>query len=222
MATKKKTKKQTGPTRESIMASYMEHVLEQEHPPKSVYKFCKEQKIAEDEFYRLFGSFKGLRSEIWNAFFDQTLSLIQKQNAYDGYENKDKLLTFYFTFFELLTANRSYILLALDPHQDWMQNITQLSGLRSRIKEYAAGLIENANEQKQIKVLKQPVSVFSEGTWLQTLFILKYWMEDSSPAFEKTDLVIEKSVRAIFDLFDTKPLESLLDFGKFLWKDKMN
>ena len=47
-------------------------------------------------------------------------------------------------------------------------------------------------------------------------------MEDSSPSFEKTDVVIEKSVRAIFDVFETTPLESVIDFGKFLWKDKMN
>ena len=47
-------------------------------------------------------------------------------------------------------------------------------------------------------------------------------MEDSSPSFEKTDVVIEKSVRAIFDVFETTPLESVIDFGKFLWKDKMS
>ena len=46
-------------------------------------------------------------------------------------------------------------------------------------------------------------------------------MDDRSPSFEKTDLVIEKSVRAIFDVFETTPLESLVDFGKFMWKEKM-
>ena len=47
-------------------------------------------------------------------------------------------------------------------------------------------------------------------------------MSDNSPGFEKTDMVIEKSVRAIFDIFETTPLESVIDFGKFLWKEKMN
>lgn len=46
-------------------------------------------------------------------------------------------------------------------------------------------------------------------------------MEDTSSSFEKTDLVIEKSVRAVFDLFETTPLESVFDFGKFIWKEKM-
>ena len=110
----------------------------------------------------------------------------------------------------------------LKEHGDMMKNLSQLKSLRSHIKEFAAGLIEQKNEEKSFKILKQPVSVFSEGAWLQTLFIIKYWMEDTSASFEKTDVVIEKSVRAIFDVFETSPLESVLDFGKFLWKEKMN
>ncbi|MFT6930871.1 MAG: hypothetical protein ACJAQ7_002366 [Sediminicola sp.] len=47
-------------------------------------------------------------------------------------------------------------------------------------------------------------------------------MNDSSPAFEKTDLAIEKSVTTIFDLFDNTPLESILDFGKFLYKENFS
>jgi hypothetical protein len=46
-------------------------------------------------------------------------------------------------------------------------------------------------------------------------------MEDSSAGFEKTDVVIEKSVTTIFDVFENTPLDSLLDFGKFLYKEKM-
>jgi hypothetical protein len=50
---------------------------------------------------------------------------------------------------------------------------------------------------------------------------IKFWLDDSSAAFEKTDLYIEKSVNASFDLLNTIPLESVLDFGKFLVKEKM-
>ena len=46
-------------------------------------------------------------------------------------------------------------------------------------------------------------------------------MDDNSPQFEKTDVAIEKSVNTIFDVFDNTPLERVLDFGKFLFKEKM-
>ena len=207
-------------TRESIISLYMEQVLNHEKIPTSVYKFCKEHNLEEAQFYSFFGSFEGIQLEIWNSFYRQTIQLINKDASYIAFPNKEKMLTFFYTFFEVLTLNRSYVLFALNENKDMLRNLRQLKGLRMHIKEFAARLIEETNEGKNIKILKKPVSIFSEGAWIQTLFLLKYWMEDNSQAFENTDIAIEKSVRAIFDLFDTSPLESVLDFGKFLWKEK--
>jgi hypothetical protein len=61
-----------------------------------------------------------------------------------------------------------------------------------------------------------------ESSWIQFLFTLKFWLDDNSPSFEKTDLFIEKSVKASFDLMQIAPMESLIDFGKFLFKEKMH
>lgn len=219
---KNKTSKTKAITKDVIISAYMEYILMHEKSPKSVYKFAKEHAMTEAEFYKFFGSFENLQQGIWSAFFDNAMKLGQKTPEYATFNNQEKMLTFFFTFFELLTANRSYVIFALQQHGDMMKNLSQLKALRSNIKEFAATLINQKNEEKSYKILKQPVSVFSEGAWLQTLFIMKYWMEDNSSSFEKTDVVIEKSVRAIFDVFETTPLESILDFGKFLWKEKMN
>jgi hypothetical protein len=60
-----------------------------------------------------------------------------------------------------------------------------------------------------------------ESAWIQFLMILKFWMDDESPAFEKTDIFIEKSVKAGFELMNITPIESVIDLGKFLFKEKM-
>lgn len=221
MATTKKTTAAKKITKQQIIDTYMHTVLEQEKVPVSVYKFAKDNGFTEAEFYKHFGSFDGLKAEIWNTFFTMTMDLAHKNKDYEGFENQEKMLTFFYTFFELLTANRSYVLFALKEHKEVMKNMQQLSGLRKKIKVFASELIEDKNDEKQLKILKQPATIFSEGAWLQFVFILKFWMDDNSPAFEKTDLVIEKSVRAIFDVFATTPLESVIDFGKFLWKERM-
>ena len=54
------------------------------------------------------------------------------------------------------------------------------------------------------------------------LFLLKFWMDDDSPSFEKTDALIEKSVRAGIDLTENLPTESLFDLGKFVFKEFRN
>jgi len=52
------------------------------------------------------------------------------------------------------------------------------------------------------------------------MLTMKFWLEDSSPSFEKTDIFIEKSVNTTFDILDIAPLKSVIDLGKFLFKEK--
>ncbi|WP_405198103.1 TetR family transcriptional regulator C-terminal domain-containing protein [Christiangramia sp. LLG6405-1] len=209
------------PSEDKLIAIYMDYVLVNESTPRSVYKFAKENDITEQEFYEFFGSFDGLRKKIWDKFFDNTLSVMEKSPDYHSFSNREKLLTFFYTFFEVLTANRSYVLYALSEHKDRMKNLEQLKGLRRKMRSFAKELISDGNSEKSFKLFEQSESIFSEGVWVQFLFLLKFWMEDNSPSFESTDVAIEKSVHTVFDLFDNTPLERVVDFGKFLWKERM-
>lgn len=221
MATAKKTSAKKKITKQQIIDSYMAYVLENEKMPVSIYKFSRENGFGEQDFYTHFGSFEGLKSGIWTTFYEMTMDLSEKNKDYDQFSNQEKMLTFFYTFFELLTANRSFVLFSLTLEREKLKTLQQLAPLRKKVKAFASELIEEKNDEQQLKFLKQPAIIFSEGAWLQFVFILKFWMDDNSPSFEKTDVVIEKSVRAIFDVFATTPLESVVDFGKFLWKEKM-
>ncbi len=204
-----------------IISKYMTYVLDHDGYPKSVYKFCKDVKIKEEDFYKFFGSLDGLNKNIWNAFFTNSIDAIAKNKEYDSFSSRDKMLTMFYTLFEMLTLNRSYVLFALKHSEIPLKNLRQLKGLRMHIKDFAATLIEEDNDESKFKFTKNPVSIFSEGAWLQFLFLLNFWEGDESPGFEKTDIAIEKSVNTIFDLFDNTPLNNVLDFGKFLWKEKV-
>lgn len=220
MPAKTKTKKKLD--QHKLICLYMDYVLTHEKYPKSVYKFAKDHDFEENDFYQFFGSFEALRNGIWTAFFENTTSLMHKNEEVSQYGSREKMLTFFFTFFEILSANRSYVLMALAEHEDMMKNMNQLKGLRKNIKSFAKELIEDDNDDKKFNFLKNSESVFSEGAWIQFLFLLKFWKDDTSPNFEKTDVAIEKSVNTIFDVFDNTPLEKVFDFGKFLYKEQMN
>eukprot|EP00035_Acanthoeca_spectabilis_P027799 m.467892 g.467892 ORF g.467892 m.467892 type:complete len:218 (+) comp26986_c0_seq1:180-833(+) len=206
-------------TKETITSMFMDYVLEHEKVPKSVYKFCKVNKIDESDFYIYFGSISAIQNGIWSSFFNNTISVIEKNKEYVGFTNRDKMLTFFFTFFEVLTLNRSYVLFVIENSESSLKNLGQLKSLRKEIKEYAKGLINDGNENKNLKITKHNPQLFSEGAWLQFMFLLNFWKSDDSAGFEKTDVAIEKSVNTIFDVFDNTPLENLLDFGKFLYKE---
>lgn len=215
------SKKSTKMGKDKIVEKYMEYVLEQDRVPQSVFKFTKEIGVKESEFYEHFGSIAGIQKAIWTTFYDHTMALLQKNKDFAGYANREKMLSFFYTFFELLGLNRSYVLFALSGHANMLKNFEQLKGLRKQIRGFATDLIDEGNADKQLRITQHNPVVFSEGAWVQTLFLLKFWMEDDSAGFEKTDLAIEKSVNTIFDVFDNTPLESLIDFGKFLFKENL-
>ena len=221
-ASKKPTRKK-GIDKTTVMAAYMNYVLNHDKTPNSVFKFCVDESISEQDFYSLFGSLEAVRKSIWNTFHINTLEVINNDKSYASYTNREKMLTYYYTFFEVLKLNRSYVLFTLQDHsnQNMLKSLEQLKGIRKHIKAFASELIEESNENKQLKITKHNTTIFSEGAWVQFLFILKYWMDDESAGFEKTDVIIEKSVNTVFDVFETTPLESVIDLGKFLWKEKM-
>ncbi|SDL52775.1 DNA-binding transcriptional regulator, AcrR family [Salinimicrobium catena] len=221
MATTKKTTKKEKLTRERLIALYMDQVLETGTTPKNIYKFTKDNNLKEEDFYSFFGSFAALQKGVWERFFEHTTEVMQKSEEYSGFSAREKLLTFYYTFFEILSANRSYVLFSLKQEKGALKKLQQLTGLRKRVKEFSRDLIRESRFAEEERTIKTPGSAFAEATWLQLLFLLKFWMDDSSLQFEKTDVAIEKSVNTVFDLFDTTALERVLDFGKFIWKEKM-
>ncbi|MDR6966046.1 hypothetical protein J2X31_000039 [Flavobacterium arsenatis] len=205
-----------------IITLYMDYVLEKNKAPENVYLFCKEHGIEESEFYTFFGSLDAIKQEIWVKFFENAIVTINIEEAYAGYSEKNKLLTLYFTLFEIFTLNRSYIVYSLKENKEGLKNLQALKAFRKQFKDFVGGIMNSNSEEKENRVKKITKPVFAEGAWIQFLFILKFWLDDTSKGFEKTDILIEKSVNTSADLMDTKPLESLLDLGKFIWKEKFN
>ncbi|MBP1224680.1 TetR family transcriptional regulator C-terminal domain-containing protein [Flavobacterium sp. 1355] len=208
-------------TKEYIVSLYMDEVLETQKKPVSVFHFVKGKDFTEAEFYNFFGTLEGLEKEIFRMFFANTVDLLHKNTDYPEYTMKNKMLSFYFTFFEVLTANRSYVLQSLKSHQNPIRNLTQLSLLRESFKEYVSEILTDDYRLEQEKLQKYQEKTIQETAWLQLMMTIKFWADDSSPAFEKTDIFIEKSVHASFELMNVAPLNHLIDLGKFLFKEKI-
>jgi hypothetical protein len=214
--------KKTKINKENLVALYMDAVLDHNEVPQSVYSFAKMNHFEESEFYRFFGSFEALEAAIYELFFEKTMKTLDKSKEYKDYDAMNQLLSFYFTFFGNLTANRSYVSKSLQMEMGGLNQMKKLKTLRKKflnfIDELDLGVIDIKN--KRIDDIKD--SVVNESYWIQMLVTLKFWLDDDSADFEKTDLFIEKSIAASFELANTKPLKSVVDFGKFLFKEKIS
>jgi hypothetical protein len=212
--------KKKNSTSTDLISYYMEYTLEHDAAPKSVYIFAKKYNFQEEIFYKYFGNFDALEQTIFITFFDNTITLLEKSDDYKSYESRNQLLSFYYSFFELLTANRSYVVHALDDNKNNLTKSKSLKALKHSFTKYIESLNIPLLEIKQETLDKIQNTTLKETAWLQLSLTMKYWLKDTSPSFEKTDVFIEKSVNTSFDILNTKPIKSIIDLGKFLYKDK--
>lgn len=205
-----------------IITLYMDYVLEHNQQPKSVYSFSKSNNFEESKFYEFFGTFEAIEKHVFKAFFNNTLKVLDKSKEFQSFDARNKLLSFYFTFFENLAANRSYVVYALNRHKNKMKNLTQFSELKKSFVSFIDGLNIETLDIKQEQIDKFQHRAIQESAWAQLLITMKFWLDDTSPSLEKTDIFIEKSVNTSFDVLNIAPLKSVIDFGKFIFKEKMN
>lgn len=200
----------------------MDSVLTHHAEPKSIYLFCKENKIIESDFYNSYGSIEALKEDIWIKIYKNTAANLTADDKFEAYTNRNKLLSLYFTMFEVMTLNRSYIYFTLKENKNGLKNLKQLKGLRALFKGFINQIIDEDEDLKNEQIQRITKPLYAEGAWIQFMFLLKFWLDDTSKGFEKTDIMIEKSVKAVLDVLDTTPLESLIDLGKFIYKERFN
>lgn len=207
---------------QDIVTFYMNFVLEHNKKPNTVFELAKAYNFEESKFYEFFGNVQAVENHVFTLFFENTIHVLKKSDDYKKFDSRNQLLSFYFTFFENLTANRSYVSFVLKNHSSGLKSLKQLQGLRNHFTSYVKNLDVALVDIKNDKIEAIQMKSVAEVAWMQLLLTMKFWLEDGSPAFEKTDIFIEKAVNTSFDLLDIKPFKSVIDLGKFLLKEKMN
>jgi len=207
-------------SKQDIINWYMDYVLEHNENPKTVFAFAKMNNFEEASFYKYFSSFEAIERGIFETFYSHSITALEKSEDYEIFDARNKLLSFYYTFFENLTANRSYVKHVLDKYSSNLKGLKMLNGLKKHYTKYVGSLGIQMLDLKYEKIEKFQDNALKESAWLQLLLTIKFWLDDTSVSFEKTDIFIEKSVNTTFDVLDIAPVKSVIDLGKFLFKEK--
>jgi len=212
-------------TKQKIQNAYIDYVLTEGKKPASVFFFAKKNKFAEEEFYKHFGSFNSIDGAIWADLFTETIKEVKEQEVWAGYSSREKALSFYYSFFELLKAKRSFVTYSMAHFKKGLKTPEQLKESKQIFEEFSIELIQEGLESGEISDRKFISDRYKDALWIQVAFLLNFWIKDYSLGFEKTDEAIEKGVNVTFDLFQRTPIDNLLDYGKFLAQNagfKMN
>ena len=202
--------------KKEILKSYVSYVSIKSKRPKSFKSFAKRLNIEEKALYSYFSNFDQVEAEVYTYFMKRTIKLLRKEKFDD---KNEFLLALYYTFFEHLTAIRTYIKTIAKIHFKKYEKLKTLTPLKqlfiSHLEEHSVG---------QSIPLPDPIGKFQnkiwkEAAWSHFMFVFAFWLKDKSPGLEKTDMLIEKSLRLIKDLEHSPITDSALDFGKFMFKE---
>ena len=206
--------------KKEIREAYIKYWLENGKRPVSVYTFVQQLGIPEAGFYGHYASFDAVEKDIWRAIFEETLEKLKADETYRSYGVREKLLAFYFLWVQELRGHRSYILLQRERYLVPGTHLDKLDSFRTAFYDYIRELIKEGYQTGEVKERKFISDQYVHGFWAQALFVLRYWIKDDSERFEMTDAAIEKAVNLSFQLISSGTLDSILDFGKFVFARK--
>lgn len=218
---KNPTKSKT-PNQARIKELYREYLLMEDKKPSSVFVFCKKIGIKESEFYKSYSSFESIEKAVWSDHFKNVTSRLAGDEKYATFSVKEKILTFYFALFEAFKMDRSFLILQL---KSWKNPATVpafLKNFHQLLTDWSKVVIEEGIQSGEIAKRPYVSQYYDHLLWMHFLFVLKFWSQDESEDFEKTDVAIEKSVTLAFDLIGKGILDNAVDFGKFLYQTSKN
>jgi hypothetical protein len=209
------------PITQTMQAAYLDYVLTHGQQPVSVYAFAKSQGLDEAAFYQEYNNFTALEQGIWAGFFTATEARLAAETAYKGYNVREKLLAYLFTWVEVLTPYRSFILYAAEQNkQTPLMAPASMSLLKKHFIGFADDLVNQGLDSGELVSRPLLSDRYSEGLWTQLLFVTSYWAKDTSKGFEQTDAAIEKAVRLGFELMGQNVMDAATDLAKFLWQSR--
>ncbi len=211
--------KKKNPTKIDILTLYMEFVSEFRMRPDNISDFCNNVNLKESDFEKHFSSFKKVEKTVFKELFKNSIEVLEESEDFAAFDGKNKLLSLYFTFFENLNLNRAYMEVVLKGCSNHLKSHKSLTGLKKQFIGFI-NTLELSESFLPIEGLeKVQQTVVSQTAWVQFLVTIKFWLEDKSESFEKTDIFIEKSINTSFELLENKFLKNAFDLGKFVYKE---
>jgi Tetracyclin repressor-like, C-terminal domain len=207
---------------EKIKNAYLEYVLENGKKPATFFAFAKKTKLKEAELYEYYTSFEAIEAELWASFFNEAVATAQGDAAYQNYSIREKLLAIYYTWAEVLKANRSFVVYSYHTFgQPLVKSRPQeLKVWRESFLSFAKGIIMEGEESREIVSRKVISDRYPEGLWLNTIYLLDFWVKDTSRNFEMSDTAIEKTVNVIMNLMSRSIIDNVLDLAKFAYQNR--
>ena len=197
-----------------IKEIFVQFVIEKGQFPNSLTELSRYGDLDQDKFSVIADSIQELTQIVWRDIIKDTIILTDSDSQYESVDVKDKVLSFYYNHIEDLSRFRSFAVISLGISGQWKLSPSVLILYKREFMNYFHPMCQEIIANKWTWNKKLQARVLSELFWSKTMFLLRYWVSDQSPGFEKTERIIDKTINGLFTILDGNPVT--------FWKDVMN
>lgn len=192
---------------DKITQAYKEMVITGEEPINS-FTLCSKIDISEKEFFQHFSSTEDVGRRIWANLAEEVIQGLNASEEVQEYTALNKILAYYFTFFEVALAERSFI-------EKTFEEKTLLTAYRDKFKEFMGDLVQEGIAMEEIVERLSLSSYYPEMLWQLHARLINFWLNDTSEHFVETEKAIEVYSKLPLELMQHNLFDSVFETVKF-------
>ncbi|MCX8111637.1 MAG: TetR family transcriptional regulator C-terminal domain-containing protein [Bacteroidia bacterium] len=190
-----------------ILELYKQLVVEGKIKKMSVFSFCKALDISEADFYKHFASLDAVGRKIWTSYAEEVLAALKGSETYQNYSAREKILAYFFTFFETVVKDRSFI-------SKTYTNFSLLRGYQRKFRTHMAEVIQEGVIADEIQS-RHLENLYLDVLWGIHWGLIQFWLNDESEGFQDTEKAIETYLRIPLELMGQNVLDSAYEALRF-------
>lgn len=207
-------------SKSTIADAYKAYVLEQGSRPASIKAFADSLEMSERDFYQEFSSFPSIEQYIFQGILESAISKLEASPEFAEYGTPERLAGLFYTWLEEMLQQRSFVVFAF--HQSPQVFFTPffMASSEAVFQDFVKHVLKEGVAAQEVADRLFLPRLYRRGLWMQAKWILRFWIQDQSPNFEKTDEAVEKVLRLTYDIIRPNSLDSGWDVAKFLWRNR--
>ncbi len=202
--------------KKKIRKLFYEYVIEHKETPRKLKSFLRFADLSQSDFKLKYSSLKEVEIDIWKNSLKDVLSHLNINKDYQGYNHREKGISFMYSWLEFMNVNRDYFRSCSDFSSCEFMN--GKNGFKKILKKFTESLVKGGVDCQEFKDRGIPHRYMSNLFLGLFFMVLKEWKlmttKKKKKQEELMDALIEKSMLFFFDILAPNLIDTFIDLMK--------
>ena len=204
--------------KERIITAYIEFYNKNKRFPEDATEFANYLGSEAFDFLKSFNPLVSLKAFIWEEYFDKALNQCQQDPNFESYACREVYLSILYNLVNVLNERREMNKAMISFTKSLPSFPKELKKMKVNATAFYKEMISAGQSSGEIASRPLVDYQYNKWCWYGTIFVVFFWIKDTSEQNEQTDVAIEKVAHLIFDILNPNAVDSSIEFFTFLFK----